>query len=96
MISSNDPDTPEMVVELTSTGVWVTPQDLLRRLIAYIDALRDGGVINRGQCNGLVVKLEHAIDKLNRNQLRPAINQIEAFIGKRQFFYVGKYKVYMC
>ncbi len=80
IIESNDEGSPHYV-PVSGIGIWVTPQTLLARLILEVNALRDAGSINRGQENGLVVKLEHPIDRLNRGQIRPAVNQINAFIN---------------
>jgi len=79
-IQSNDAESPADVT-VNGTGVRVSPQELHERLIQECISLRSEGAINRGQCNGLVVKLEHSITRLNRGQCRPAVNQINAFIN---------------
>ena len=68
-ITSDDPDYPEVTVDLVGVSVWVSPQDLLRRLIVQVADLVTAETINPGQGNALTVKLEHAIGRLDREQI---------------------------
>ncbi len=90
VISSDDPVNPEVTVDLTGTGVWIPVVDLLERLISDVSALGASGSLNRGQVIALTVKLEHAITKLNRGQLRPAISQINALITQVTDFLIDE------
>ncbi len=86
LIASNDPDEPLLEISMTGNAIWVSPIDLLQRLIQHVHALQDDGILNRGQANSLIVKLEGAIAKLERNQLVPACNKINAFTNHTEDF----------
>ncbi len=77
-ITSDDPENGEVTVGLICNGVWIPPADLLGRMI---DDVADLG-LNRGRTNALTVKLEHAIRRMDRGQLRPALNQLNAFTNQ--------------
>lgn len=51
-------------------------------LIASVDALRDGGVINRGQHVALVSKLAHAQERTERGQASVAAGALRAFVNQ--------------
>ncbi|MDP8208478.1 MAG: choice-of-anchor D domain-containing protein [Candidatus Electryonea clarkiae] len=78
-ISSDDEDNPEVTVDLTTNGVWVSATYLLDRLIDVVYGYRQDGDLNRGQANSLTRQLSNIIRKLNRGQVHPATNQLNAF-----------------
>jgi hypothetical protein len=52
-------------------------------VIATIEGLQAAGVLNKGQANSLIVKLNHAIDSLNTKPNQPtACNQLQAFVNE--------------
>lgn len=65
----------------------VTPVEAINQLKADVYTLRDNGVLNQGQANSLLVKLNGAINKLNRGQDHVAVmNKLNAFINRVQSF----------
>lgn len=78
-VISNDPDTPELAVEITGIGIWVPADELLGRMVHYVSDLQAGNVMNRGQVNSLTTKLEQAITRLHRDHLRQALNILNTF-----------------
>jgi hypothetical protein len=61
----------------------LTPAQAIANVIATIQGLRAAGVLNGGQANSLIVKLEHAIDSLNSKPGKPpACNQLQAFVNE--------------
>jgi hypothetical protein len=65
---------------LGSTAVTVlTPQEAGQILINQVQVFVDAGVLNQGQGQALIAKLEAAIQKLDQDNVRAAINQLEAF-----------------
>jgi hypothetical protein len=58
-------------------------------VIATIQGLQGASVLNKGQANSLIVKLNHAIDSLNSkpdkptacNQLQPFVNEVNAYVS---------------
>ncbi len=66
-----------------TTAVFVEyarPQERIETLIKEVQGLYEQGILNRGQTNSLVGKLEVAIRSLDRNRPVPAVNQLDAFI----------------
>jgi hypothetical protein len=61
---------------------YATPQERLELLIEDIQDLVEAGLLNQGQGNSLVVKLQGAIDNLDRGKTKVAVNQITAFINE--------------
>lgn len=55
---------------------------LLNSLRGAIEALREGGVLNNGQANALLSKLDNAEKKLDQDKTGPAINVLEALINQ--------------
>jgi hypothetical protein len=51
-------------------------------LIGQIEDLVDQGVLNKGQGNSLIVKLEGALEKLLDGKPHVAINRLNAFINE--------------
>jgi hypothetical protein len=69
-----------------STGLSLTiltPAQAIPNIITTIGGLEAAGVLNHGQANSLVVKLNHAIDSLNSKPDKPtACNQLQAFVNE--------------
>ena len=63
-----------------------TPQDPIDDLIEDIEDLVDDGLLNNGQGNSLISKLENIIDKLNNGQTSVACNKLDAFINQVNAF----------
>ncbi|MFE4706814.1 HYR domain-containing protein [Peribacillus simplex] len=57
-------------------------QQQIKDLINEVNALHNAGVLNDGQTNSLIVKLNAAIDSLNRGRQNAACNQLQAFINE--------------
>jgi len=52
-------------------------------VITTIQGLQTAGVLNGGQANSLIVKLNHAIDSLNSKPGQPTgCNQLQAFVNE--------------
>lgn len=60
----------------------LTPAQALPGVIATVTSLEAGGTLNGGQANSFIVKLAHAIDKLNGGQPNTACNQLQAFVNE--------------
>jgi hypothetical protein len=60
----------------------LTPQQMTRSIIAAVNVLSSQGVLNGGQDNSLVVKLQHAIDKMNGGNTAAAMDNLNSFIGE--------------
>lgn len=65
-----------------ATFTWhvVIPQEQIGNVISNVAALVNAGVLNPGQGNALIAKLNAAIQKLNQGMPAPAINQLQAFV----------------
>ncbi len=59
-----------------------TPQQATHTIINSVNALFSQGVLNGGQDNSLVVKLQHAIDLMNAGKNAAAIGNLNAFISE--------------
>ena len=66
-----------------------TPQDPIDDLIEDIEDLVDDGLLNNGQGNSLISKLENIINKLNNGKTSVACNQLGAFINHVNAFING-------
>jgi hypothetical protein len=53
-----------------------------RLLVDEVETLVAAGVLNKGQGNALVAKLEAAIKKLQEGDVNAAANQLQAFINQ--------------
>ena len=63
--------------------VVLTPAQAIALVITTIEGLEGSGGRNQGQANSLIVKLQHAIDKLNSMHGKPpACNQLQAFVNE--------------
>jgi hypothetical protein len=61
----------------------LTPAQAIPDVISTIEDLQAAGVLNGGQANSLIVKLNHAIDSLNSKPGQPtACNQLQAFVNE--------------
>ncbi len=63
--------------------------DMIISLIEDVEMLVDDGLLNQGQGNALIVKLEHALDRLADDRLKAAINALEAFSNQVDAFVQG-------
>ena len=63
-----------------------TPQEATYDLIDDVQELVEDGVLNHGQGNALIVKLEAAIAKMNQGNFKAAINIMNAFINQVNSF----------
>ena len=62
--------------------IGVGPSQAINPIIANVQALVSGGVLNNGQGNALLVKLQHAIQHLDSGQTTTAVNDLQAFINE--------------
>jgi len=67
----------------TLTLQVLTPAQAIPNVIASINGLEAAGVLNGGQANSLIVKLNHAITSLTSKAGQPtACNQLQAFVNE--------------
>jgi len=64
----------------------VTTEAEIMELINDIQQLYDDGVLNQGQANALISKLENVLDKLAKGNSNAAANQLGAFINQVEDF----------
>lgn len=76
----------QTVNSATHAVFWSTPGQYIGDLIAGIQDLQDAGVINGGNANALITKLEGALAKIDAGQPGPAVNKLEAFVSQVQAF----------
>ena len=62
------------------------PEDQIGLLIEDVEALVDAGVLNGGQGNALISKLENVIEKIEKSQTAAALAQLNAFINQVMSF----------
>ena len=61
----------------------LTPAEAIPNVITTLEGLETAGVLNQGQANSFIVKLNHAIDSLNSKPEQPtACNQLQAFVNE--------------
>jgi hypothetical protein len=61
----------------------LTPAQAIPNVITTIGGMRTAGVLNGGQANSFIVKLNHAIDSLDSKPDQPtACNQLQAFVNE--------------
>ena len=58
----------------------ITPAGRIDALVDLVGALRDAGVLNGGQANSLLVKLEDAIARVDEGRPDKAIKSLQAFV----------------
>ena len=65
----------------THAALWrlLTPEDMIEGCIGQVEALVADGVLNQGQGNSLINKLNIATAMLNDGKTGPAVNKLEAF-----------------
>ncbi len=63
-----------------------TPQEAIEEVIDQVDSLFASGTLNQGQTNSLATKLDRVIQKLDRDNVNAAINQLQAFINHVESF----------
>ena len=69
----------------------LSPQQAAQTIIDRIKAdLCDAGVLNKGQCNSLTVKLKHAIERLDQGNSRAASNVVNALINEVNDYVNGR------
>jgi hypothetical protein len=66
----------------TVVFIQYEPETSIGFLIEDIQALVDDGVLNKGQGNSLIGKLDGALDKLNEGKPKVAVNRLNAFINQ--------------
>jgi len=66
----------------TVTITVLSPQDGSEDIINDIEDFVDSGILNNGQGNSMIQKLNNIIDKLNNGQTNAACNQLDAFINQ--------------
>ena len=62
------------------------PVTLIKNLIAEVENLVASGILNQGQGNALIVKLEGALKKLEKGNIKAACNQLGAFVNQVNAF----------
>ncbi len=90
--SAFDGDTGTFEIPARTTAVFVEyaePQERIASLIEDVQALVDDGVLNEGQGNSLIVKLNGAIEKLDQGQPHVAVNKLKAFVNEVNAFVNG-------
>jgi hypothetical protein len=60
----------------------LSPQGATQRISDNVTALVNQGVLNQGQGNALLVKLQAAIESLNKGTTNAACGQLQAFISQ--------------
>jgi pullulanase/glycogen debranching enzyme len=80
-----DPASGTFSVPARTAAVFVeyaSPEERLELLIDDVEALVDAGVLNQGQGNALAGKLAGALDQLNKDKPKVAINRLGAFVNQ--------------
>jgi predicted nucleic acid-binding Zn-ribbon protein len=66
-----------------TAGVSVlNTEDLIEMLMDAVEGLVEAGVLNPGQGNALITKLEAMLQQLSKDHSTPAINQVKAFTNQ--------------
>src|SRR5262249_58154238 len=60
----------------------VAPSQPIQAIIVNVQALVDSGVLNNGQGNSLLVKLQHSMQHLDDGLVKNAINDLQAFVNE--------------
>jgi hypothetical protein len=60
----------------------LTTEEQIQLVVDNVDQLLSAGVVNKGQGNALKSKLSTAINSLEKGHIKPAINQLQAFINQ--------------
>jgi hypothetical protein len=83
--SSYDPGTATFGVPGRTTSVFIAkraPGEQIDLIIDQVEDLADAGVLNDGQANSLIRKLENAQASLERGRVNAAVNQLNAFVNE--------------
>ena len=64
----------------------LTPRQRIEGLIEKVKTLVAAGVLNQGQGNGLIAKLEAAIQQLEPGNTKTAINHLQALVNQMSAF----------
>jgi len=72
--------------DYTAAITVLTPQQAIEGLIEKVRDLVRRGVLNNGQGNALIAKLEAAIRSLDRGNVNTALNQLGAFVNQVNAF----------
>jgi pullulanase-type alpha-1,6-glucosidase len=81
--STYDGTTGTFTIPARTTAVFDdNPQERIGCLSGLVQDLVDARVLNKGQGNSLMVKLEGAIDQLDKGNPVPAVNKLNAFINE--------------
>ncbi len=87
---NGDTGTFEIPARTTAVFVEFAPaEERIGNLIDDVQSLVDDGVLNKGQGNAFIVKLEGAISKLDGGQDHVTVNHLEAFINQVEAFIRG-------
>jgi len=87
-ISGGDAGVQQAPVVYNFMTITISAQ--IEDLIGDVEALRDAGILNDGQANSLIAKLEAALKKLEQGNTIPAVNILNAFINQvNDFVYEG-------
>jgi len=80
---------PEGKIDFVNATIQIespSTQDQILLLIGQVNALVDSGVLNRGNGNALISKLENAANKFEQGNTNAGINKMEAFIHQVNAF----------
>lgn len=72
------------------TVISVNSIDNINSLILIVSSLKNSGILNQGQANSLIVKLNTAVNKIQEGKINTAINQLNAFINQVNGFINAK------
>jgi hypothetical protein len=83
--------TGTFTIPARTTAVFeFSPQEMMRSLITEINSLVSGGHLTRGQGNSLIGKLNNAIQNLDANRPKNALNNLNALSNQiRDFIATG-------
>jgi pullulanase-type alpha-1,6-glucosidase len=90
--SSWDGDIPSFSVPARTTAVFVSEraaEDQIPLLIEDIEGLLEAGVLNHGQANSLIAKLDTALSQLAKGQTKAVAKQIAAFVNEVESLVAG-------
>jgi hypothetical protein len=88
-LSSFDPSTGTFSVPARTTAVFVGERSATEQidlLIGDVESLVAAEILNNGQGNALISKLENIRRRIEHGKIRPAVNQLVAFIQQVQDF----------
>lgn len=80
LVLSNAANGNQLFVPITL--IVGTPVERINDLIAKVQALKAAGVLNKGQANALIVKLQAAKKNIDNGNINTAINELGAFINQ--------------